>query len=134
MAKVKDIMTECVVSIKKDAPMYEAAQLLSINDITGLPVVDDDMILLGIITEKDILDLFHALQYSENRTVNSSMTQQVISFDVDDSLNVVCECLKNSIFRRIPVTSEGKVVGIVSRRDLILYIIKQRQKNTTAAF
>ncbi len=123
-------MTECVVSVNKETPMYEVAQLLATNDITGIPVVEDDMTVVGIITEKDVLDLFHVLQYSENRTVNSSMTQSVITFDVEDNLEDVCQCLKDGYFRRVPVTSKGKLVGIISRRDLILYIIRCRQGNT----
>lgn len=129
MVKAEDIMTEIVVSVKKDTPMYEAAQLLATNDITGVPVVDDDMTLVGVITEKDILDLFDVLQYADDRSVNSSMSREVIFFDVEDGLSEVCECLKNNNFRRIPVTSEGKVVGIISRRDLILYMLRRRQKN-----
>ena len=134
MAKAKDIMTVPPVSVKKDTPMYEAAQLLSINDITGVPVVDDDMTLVGVITEKDILDLFDVLQYAEDRTVNSSMSREVVSFDVEDKLSNICHCLKTSDFRRIPVTSQGKLVGIISRRDLILYMLKQRRKNEEKAF
>lgn len=126
MVKAKDIMTEMVVSVAKDTPMYEVAQLLATNDITGVPVIDDEMNLLGVITEKDILDLFNVLQYTEDRTTGSSMSREVISFDVEDDLDNVCECLKNNNFRRIPVTSEGKVVGIISRRDLILYMLRQR--------
>ncbi len=122
-------MTECVVSVNKETPMYEVAQLLATNDITGIPVVEDDMTVVGIITEKDVLDLFHVLQYSENRTVNSSMTQSVITFDVEDDLEDICQCLKDSYFRRVPVTSKGKLVGIISRKDLILYIIRCRQGN-----
>jgi CBS domain-containing protein len=129
MVKAKDIMTAPPVSVKKDTPMYEAAQLLSTNNITGIPVIDDDMNLVGVITEKDILDLFDVLQYAEDRTVNSSMSREVVSFDAEDDLNDICHCLKTSAFRRIPVKSQGKLVGIISRRDLILYILKQRRKN-----
>jgi len=134
MVKAKDIMTEIVVSVKKDTPMYEAAQLLATNDITGVPVVDDDMMLVGVITEKDILDLFDVLQYADDRNVNSSMSREVIFFDVEEELGNVCECLKNNNFRRIPVTSEGRVVGIISRRDLVLYMLSQRQKNEGNGF
>ena len=130
MPKIKDIMTECVVSVNKETPMYEVAQLLAINDITGIPIIEDDMTVAGIITEKDVLDLFHVLQYTENRTVNSSMTQSVITFDAEDNLEDVSQCLKDSYFRRVPVTSKGKLVGIISRRDLILYILRCRQDNT----
>ena len=129
MVKAKDIMTTPVVSVKKDTPIYEAAQLLSANNITGIPVVDDDMTIVGVITEKDILDLFDVLQYAEDRTVNSSMSHEIVSFDIEDDLDNICHCLKNSPFRRIPVTSQGKLEGVISRRDIILYMLRQRRKN-----
>ncbi|MBN1127068.1 MAG: CBS domain-containing protein [Sedimentisphaerales bacterium] len=129
MAKARDIMTDMVVCVQKDTPMVEAAQLLSLNDITGIPVVDDQMYLEGIISEKDVLELFEVMQYVENRTVNSSMSHEVVSCDVEDDLEKVCRCLQENTFRRVPVTEDGKVVGIVSRRDLILYMLKSRRKN-----
>lgn len=129
MAKAKDIMTDNVVSVKKDSTMFEAAQLLSLNDITGLPVVDDEMNLVGIITEIDVLEMFDVMQYKEDRKVISSMSQDVVHFDIDENIDEILRCFRNEIFRRVPVTKEGKVVGIISRRDLILYMLKQRRKN-----
>ncbi|MBN1816496.1 MAG: CBS domain-containing protein [Sedimentisphaerales bacterium] len=129
MTKARDIMTDMVVCVRKDAPMVEAAQLLALNDITGIPVVDEQMHLEGIISEKDVLDLFEVMQYTENRTVNSSMSRDVVSFDVEDDLDTICRCLRENVFRRVPVTEKGRVVGIVSRRDLILYMLKARRKN-----
>ncbi len=131
MLKAKDIMSENVVSITKDTPMIEAARLMARNDISGIPVVDDQMVLKGVITERDVLTLFDALQYDEGRTVNSAMTQPVISFDINDPLMGICDCLKNHEFRRIPVTKNGKIVGIISRRDLMNHIVKQREKNVS---
>ena len=131
MLKAKDIMNENIVSITKETMLIEAAQIMARNDISGIPVVDDQMVLEGIITEKDVLELFDALQYEESRTVNSSMTHSIISFDVDDSLMEVCECLKDHEFRRVPVTSQGKLAGLISRRDLMNHIVKQRELNSS---
>ena len=129
MAKAKDIMSECVVSVTKDTPMYEVAKLLSLNDISGIPVVDDELALQGVITEKDVLDLYHVMKYTEDRTVNSSMSHDVTSFDVDDDLDDVCMCLRDNVFRRVPITKDGKLAGIISRRDLILHVLAARRKN-----
>ena len=62
MLKAKDIMTEEVISVKKDTLIFEAVELLAKNSITGIPVVEDDMTLVGILTEKDVLGLFYALK------------------------------------------------------------------------
>ena len=134
MLKARDIMNESIVTISKDAPLIEAAQIMARYDISGIPVVDDQMILEGVITEKDVLELFDILQYEESRAVNSSMTHQVVSFDVDDDLLRICDCLKDHQFRRFPVTEDGKFVGLISRRDLMKYIVKQRRLHAAEMF
>lgn len=129
MVKTKDVMTEIIVTVTKDTSMYEVGQLLSMHNITGIPVVDDEMHIEGIITEKDMLDLYHLMQYTESRTVSSSMSRKVITFDVDDDLDDVCRCFMEHSFRRVPVTEDGKIVGVISRRDLILHMLKVRRAN-----
>ena len=130
MLKAKDIMTGEVISVKKDAPIFEAVELLAKNSITGIPVVEDDMTLVGILTEKDVLRLFYASKDMENKTVNDFMTQPTVHFDENESLPDVCDCLMNNLFRRVSVTSKGKVVGIVSRPDILEYILRLRQEGT----
>jgi len=132
MLKAKDIMTESVISVKKDTPIYEAVELMAKNEITGIPVVEDDMTLVGILTEKDVLRLFCASKDAENKTANDFMTQPAIHFDENESLPDVCNCLINNLFRRVPVTSKGKVVGIVSRSDIIEYILRLRRESVCA--
>ena len=80
MLKAKDIMTGEVISLKKDAPIFEAVELLAKNSITGIPVVEDDMTLVGILTEKDVLRLFYASKDMENKTVNDFMTPPAVHF------------------------------------------------------
>jgi len=129
MLKAKDIMTENVVSVKKDTPIYEALELLAKYNITGIPVVREDMILVGVLSEKDVLRLFYAHEDEEEGTVNDFMTQPAVHFDKDESLLDICDCLTNNYFRRVPVTSEGKLVGIISRKDVINYILQLRRKD-----
>ena len=129
MLKAKDIMTENVVSVKKDTPIYEALELLAKYNITGIPVVREDMILVGVLSEKDVLRLFYAHEGEEEGTVNDFMTQPAVHFDEKESLLDICDCLTNNYFRRVPVTSEGKLVGIISRKDIIDYILQLRRKD-----
>ena len=129
MLKAKDIMTENVVSVKKDTPIYEALELLAKHNFSGIPVVRDDMILVGVLSEKDILSLFYTHEEDEEKTVNDFMTQPAVHFDENESLLDVCDCLANNYFRRVPVTSEGKLVGIISRKDVIDYILQLRRES-----
>ena len=123
MLKAGDFMTKNVVSVKKNTPIYEALELLRKNDITGMPVTEDDMTLVGIITEKDILKLLSVLE-NDSATVEDFMTKEVISFDQEEDLIAICECLIRNNFRRIPIISKGKLTGIVSRKDIIKYILE----------
>ena len=133
MLKAKDIMTENVVSVKKDTPIYKALELLAKHDISGIPVVREDMILVGVLSEKDVLSLFYAHEDEEEKTVSDFMTQPAVHFDENESLLDVCDCLANNYFRRVPVTSQGKLVGIISRKDIIDYILQLRRESADTA-
>ena len=124
MLKAKDIMTRNTLTVKKGTPIYKAVEVMAKNNITGVPVVEDNMKLVGILTEKDVLNLFYAHEHEKNKTVNDFMTQSAVHFDRNTDLRDICDCLKNSNFRRVPVTSRGEVVGIVSRADVIQYILE----------
>ena len=123
MQKAKDIMTKEVVNVRRDTPVEEALELMLSCEISGVPVVEKDMTLVGIITEKDLLGLFFEPGGLKAKTVEEYMTQPAVHFDEDESLEDICKCLVNVTFRRVPVTRNEKLVGIVSRPDLIRYIL-----------
>jgi CBS domain-containing protein len=116
-------MATNVAFVKKDTPIEEALSLLVDKNITGIPVVNDDMSLAGVVTEKDMLRLLRE-DAPDGGSVEEYMSSQVVSFDVNDDLIAVCECLINNHFRRVPIVSENKLVGIISRRDIIKYILE----------
>ena len=130
MLKVKDIMTKDVISVKKDTPIFDVIEILSNNDITGIPVVEDDMTVVGILSEKDVLTILYAPQENEGKVVDDFMTVPAICFEEDESVLEVCICLRESFFRRVLVTCGGKLIGIVTRKDLIKCILKERSKTS----
>ena len=123
MNEIETIMTTDVITVGRKTPIYDALEILLENDVTGLPVVNDDMTLAGIITEKDILKLLSVLD-NDSATAEDFMTEEVMSIDQQEDLIAVCECLINNHFRRIPITSNGKLAGIISRKDIIKYILE----------
>ena len=130
MLALKDIMTREVVSVKTDTPIYEAMKVMRKHDITGVPVIDDDMTLVGVLTEKDVLRLFYADEQEKNKTVGAFMSRPAVSFCENKSLSNVCDFMMVNYFRRVPVVSKrGKVVGIISRPDIIDYIIELRRQS-----
>ena len=127
MLKAKHLMIKDVITVRKDTPVYQSLKLMVKYRITGIPVVEDDMSLVGMISEKDVLHFFHKQEDLEEKTVNDFMTQPAIFFDENESMLDVCNLLAKQIFRRIPITSEGKLVGIISRGDIIEHIVKAKK-------
>lgn len=133
MLKAKDIMTKNVISVKKETPIYETLELLVKNDISGVPVVENDMTLVGVLSEQDMLILLHRQGDEEEKVVNDFMAQPAVYFDEDESLPDVCDCLMDNFIRRVPITSKGKLVGVIARRDIIRYILQLRGKLPVSA-
>ncbi len=131
MFKAKTVMTTDVISVHRETEIYEAIRALVENNITGLPVVNDDMSLAGIITEKDVLSLLYNVEDKPCK-VEDFMTKGIVSFNENDSLIDIAECFIENDFRRVPIITQGKLVGIVSRKDIITYILKLRHKDKAA--
>lgn len=127
MLKAKHIMKKDVITVKKDTPIYQSLELMVKHRITGLLVVNDDMSLVGVISEKDVLPLFFEQKDLREKTVNDFMTQPAIFLDENESMLNVCNLLAKNIFRRVPITSGGKLVGIISRGDIIEHIVKVKK-------
>ncbi len=123
MHETRTIMSKDVITVHPDTPISSVIDLLSAHDITGIPVVDAEGHLVGIITEKDVMELPLGSEEIPGRA-EDYMTRDVVSFDEDDDVIAICECLVNHDFRRVPILSQGKLVGIISRRDLIKYIVE----------
>jgi CBS domain-containing protein len=123
MFEVEDIMTTEVATVGRQTPIYEAIEKMVEVDVTGLPVVEEDMTLVGIITEKDVLKLLPAW-INESATVEQFMSDDVVSFETSTNLIEICECLINSDFRRVAIVSNGKLKGVISRKDIIKYIME----------
>ena len=129
MFDVGTVMTKSVITITRDTEIYEAMRIMVENNITGLPVVNDDMTIAGVISEKDVLKLLYNVEDRPGR-VEEFMSTDVVCFDEKDSLIDISECFIHNNFRRVPILSDGKVTGIVSRKDVIKYILKLRHKDS----
>jgi len=123
MNEIEEIMSTDIVSVTPETPTARVVELLVEKDITGIPVVDSAGTLVGIITEKNVMGLLSGTEKASGE-VRDYMTDEVMSFDVNDDVIAVCECLVNNHFRRVPILSNGRLLGIISRRDLIKYIME----------
>jgi CBS domain-containing protein len=126
--KAKDIMTKDVVTVGRYASIELALQLMLRNEIAGIPVVAEDGTLVGIVTEKDLLALFYEPGGLRDKVVEDFMTEPAVHFDENESLTDICKLLVEQAFRRVPVTSKGRVVGIVSRPDVLRWILQEMSR------
>jgi len=121
----RDVMSYGLFTAKRQTPLYEAVEILLKRHVTGLPVVDDYMSLEGIITEKDILKVLYKPEATAEK-VGDLMTAELTTFDCNDSLFDICDCLINNSFRRVMILAHGKLTGIISRTDIIEFILKHK--------
>jgi CBS domain-containing protein len=112
----KDIMTTRVVTVKPSTPIADAARLLVRRKISGVPVVDekDKTKVVGILTEADLL-----AAPAGAKTVAEVMRKRVISVAPDTSVDDIAATLVKRKIKRMPVLDGGKLVGIVSRIDVL---------------
>lgn len=127
MFQAKTLMKTQVTMVTRTTDIYEAIRIMVDGHVTGLPVVGDDGTLVGVITEKDVLKL---LINSEDQpgAVEDYMTHDVLAFEETDSLVDIAECFLEKNIRRVPIVRDGKVVGIISRRDIVRFILQSRRK------
>lgn len=114
----EDVMSCGLLTLPPEAPLYEAMEMISRQHVTGLPIVDGAMQLLGIITEKDVLN-YCIHPFPTKTTVAAFMTTNVVAFDRKTSLDLVCECLIQKDFHRVPILDQGRLVGVISRSDIL---------------
>ena len=139
--KAQNIMTRDVVTIKPNASVHEAATLMAKHRISGIPVTTAVKQLLGIVSEGDLLervevgaepkakwwlDGFSNAQALASRyvkahgaTVADVMTRQVATVRPDAELDEVANVLQAHRVKRVPVVQDGKLLGIVTRSDIV---------------
>ena len=139
--QVKDVMTINVISIGADETVAKAAGLMLQNRISGLPVVDKEGELVGMVTEGDFLrrgelgtqrrrpkwlefivgpgKLAEEYVRTSGRRVEDVMTPDPWTISEDDSLDAVVEMMERHNIKRLPVTRGDRMVGIISRANLM---------------
>ncbi|MFO7905883.1 MAG: CBS domain-containing protein [Planctomycetota bacterium] len=118
METAKDVMRTGVVTIGANATLSEAARTLLEHKISGLPVTDNSNFLLGVISEFALLTISYNA-FSSKQLVQDHMTTHVISVSPDASLKELADTFILHRIRRLPVTENGRLLGMLSRRDLL---------------
>ncbi len=113
--QARDIMTTDVITIHPQASVQDAARQLSDYCISGMPVVDEDNQVLGMVTEADIIT-------KPGHTVEKIMTRRVLSVQEDTPTDEIAQILTSHRIKRVPVMAGDRLLGIVSRADLVRMI------------
>jgi len=117
--RVKDVMSKQVVSVGPEESLEVAARLLSRYNVGALPVCTADKQLQGMLTDRDIvLRCVAAGQQPDRMSVRQAMTGRVISARSEDHAEVASALMAREQVRRLPVTENGRLVGILSLGDL----------------
>ncbi len=117
---VHDVMNSSVVTLPRTATLHQATTLLAANHISGVPVVDDKDELVGMISELALFDVLFDPTIQHHQ-VDEYMTREVFTVAEDDSLTDVAHRFAYHGVRRFPVVRDGKLIGIVTRRDLLAF-------------
>lgn len=118
---VRDLMTTDVVAVAPTTTTRDAARMMFRYRVSGLPVVDADDHVLGIITEGDFLAM--ELQRTDEgvapATVGEAMSHSVLSVSPDLEVMEAARCMHSNSVKRVVVVEEGRMVGVLSRFDIV---------------
>lgn len=143
--RAADVMTTGVITVSPDTPILDVAHLLLERRISAVPVVDDQGVLLGIVSEGDLIhrhenkterkarwwqalletssDAARAYTRAHGRHAHDVMTEGVQTVTEETPLSDVAEILETHRIKRVPVVRDGRVIGIVSRANLLQALV-----------
>jgi len=141
--RVVDVMTKDVIAVRADTPLQEIARLLKEHRIGGAPVIDGEGEVIGIVSDCDLFlkqkrirrmgihetaifgqfiepaDIAEIYERARRLTAADVMTKAAVTVEPQDQVGQVAETMMRDNLHRIPVTHDGKLVGIISRSDII---------------
>ena len=132
--KVRDVMTSPAITSSIDASAAQVAQSLVRHAISGAPIVDREGCIVGLVTEGDLVAVETHGKCLNVTPVEEVMTRAVDVAALDDDVEAAAERLVQFGYRLMPVVEGGRVVGVVSRRDLLRHCdVADREVNRTVA-
>ncbi|MCA9090553.1 MAG: CBS domain-containing protein [Planctomycetaceae bacterium] len=133
----RDIMTTKVLTVSPDQDLFDVISLLIKHKISGAPVVDRNGRYLGVFTERTSISLLMdaVTQGTPTNRIEPFIDTDAVTIGPDTDLLTIAQILKDTHYRRLPVLQHGKVIGLISRRDVLraalrLMEIEQPQETT----
>ena len=147
----KDVMNPNVITVREDTPVKEIARIMLEKDISGLPVVDRNENVVGVVSELDLMrkqiapdapSIWTTLWEKNNdgmqkyvadlrkymgKTAEEVMTAPALTVDVMDSLEKIGHLMFNKQIKRVFVTKDGRLAGVVSRSAFLKLLLEEDQ-------
>jgi len=124
MTKVKDVMTKKVITIESNKTVYEAAALMTENDVANLIVMNDNMP-IGIVTERDFVRRVMAKNKTSKTKISEIISTPLRVIDPEAPLKEAARRMVRKRIRRLPVIKDNKLVGIITATDFARHLSKK---------
>ena len=132
LLSAKDIMTSPGIVLRPEMNLFNAIPIMVRHNITGCPVTDSNARLLGILSELDCMkvlasDAFYADDHTEEILVSHYMTKDVLTIESDMGIFRIANLFFEHTLRRIPVLDDGRLIGQITRRQVLKGIQRMRK-------
>ena len=126
-AHIRTLMHGQIITVAPETPLIDVAREIAAHGIGAVPVVDAEQHLLGLVSTSDVVGL---LQHGsgeglEGKTARDAMSAEPPAIDEFATAEEAIEVLRNALIRHLPVTREGRLVGLVTASDLIRHLLTQ---------
>ena len=111
---IKNIMSKNIISCKSNSTIYDVAKLMKKYNIGFIPIIDNDLI--GVITDRDIVI---KCIFNNDINIRSYISKNIISIDENDDIKNALNIMKNNKVKRLIITKEKEIVGILSLSDIL---------------
>jgi CBS domain-containing protein len=124
-AHIRTLMNPHVITVGPDAALIDVAREIAAHGIGAVPVVDDEQRLLGLVSTSDLVSVLHDGPQLELKRARDAMHLEPMSIDEFATAEEAVEVLRNGLIRHLPVTREGRLVGLVTASDLIRHLLQK---------
>lgn len=125
---IRDYMRDVMVTFRPETDVLRAVHLLLEKDVSGAPVTDRLGNIVGFLSEKDVMGIALDAGYYEDSagTVERLMSRTVVTVDAEDSIVAAARIFRDSSMKTLPVMLNGRLAGMLTRRDVLRAFEQQR--------
>ena len=120
---VKDVMTRAIISVNTETTIFQVAKMMEQGGI-GAVLVNKNGHLSGIITDRDYATKIVAHNLSSDTPVEQIMSSPLITINFDESISAAAERMTSKKIRKLAVTDDGNIIGLITSTDLVTQIAK----------